>query len=55
MADEKYLWLIWMTATTIISYFSFPISITASLFFAGLLTVCKCLVDEFFLMNGKGD
>lgn len=48
---EKYFWLIWMCATTILSYLIFTFTLTISFFLAGLALVCKCLIEESLNMS----
>jgi hypothetical protein len=48
---EKYLWLIWMCATSILSFLFFSFTSTISFFLAGLALVCKCLIEESLNTN----
>lgn len=44
---EKYFWLIWMSATTLMSYLFFSLAITIAFFLAGLAMVCKNMIEDY--------
>jgi hypothetical protein len=48
MADyEKYFWLAWTVATSMIAYFYFPFTVTIASFLSGMFISSKCLVEDF--------
>jgi hypothetical protein len=49
MADnrEKYVWLLWMSMSSLLGYFYLSSTITVALFLSGLTMVCKCLIEDF--------
>ncbi|MEH7885673.1 hypothetical protein V7654_15340 [Bacillus sp. JJ1609] len=51
---EKYLWLIWMSSTTFISYLFLSLTVTIAFFLAGLALVCKSLIDDYLEVNEDG-
>jgi len=51
---EKYFWLIWMSATTFLSYLFLSLTVTIAFFLAGLALVCKNLIDEYLEVNEDG-
>ncbi|MCM3664873.1 hypothetical protein M3204_10685 [Mesobacillus subterraneus] len=44
---ESYLWLLWMSASTLLAYFYLSITVTIALFLSGLIMVSKCLIEDF--------
>jgi hypothetical protein len=51
---EKYFWLMWMCATTFVSYILLSLTLTIAFFLSGLALVCKCLIEENLEMNEDG-
>ncbi|MEH7443888.1 hypothetical protein V7201_16365 [Bacillus sp. JJ1122] len=51
---EKYFWLILMSATTLMSYLFFTLTVTIAFFLAGLALVCKSLIDDYLEVNEDG-
>lgn len=49
MADdqEKYFWLLWTIATSFLAYYFFSMTVTLSIFLAGIFISCKCLIEDF--------
>ncbi|GAM13934.1 hypothetical protein [Mesobacillus selenatarsenatis] len=44
---EKYFWLLWTIATTMLAYFYFPLTLTITFFLSGIIISSKCLVEDF--------
>lgn len=51
---EKYYWLIWMSATTFISYLFLSLTVTIAFFLAGLALACKSLIVDYLEVNEDG-
>lgn len=44
---EKYFWLFWTIATSLIAYFYFPFIVTITFFLSGIFVSSKCLIEDF--------
>ncbi|ESU33815.1 hypothetical protein G3A_04020 [Bacillus sp. 17376] len=44
---EKYFWLLWTIATTMLAYFYFPLKLAITFFLSGIIISSKCLVEDF--------
>lgn len=52
MADyEKYFWLVWTIATSMLGYFYFPFTVTIAFFLSGMFISSKCLVEDFLTLQ----
>lgn len=53
MADyhEKYFWLVWTIATSLLAYYYFPFMITIAFFLSGMMISSKCLVEDFITLH----
>ncbi|MCM3574026.1 MULTISPECIES: hypothetical protein [Mesobacillus] len=55
MADEheKYFWLVWTIATSMLAFYYFPFTVTIAFFISGIMISSKCLIEDF--INLKQD
>lgn len=43
---EKYLWLLWTCAASLLAYYYLTLAVTFAFFFTGLIIVSKCLIED---------
>jgi hypothetical protein len=44
---EKYFWLVWTIATTMLAYFYFSLTLAIAFFLSGIIISSKCLAEDF--------
>ncbi|MBT2641336.1 hypothetical protein J7I80_03715 [Bacillus sp. ISL-41] len=48
---EKYLWLVWTIATSLLAYYYFSFTVTIAFFLSGIIVSSKCLVEDFLTLR----
>ncbi|WLR56934.1 hypothetical protein LC048_08730 [Mesobacillus subterraneus] len=52
---EKYFWLLWTFATTMVAYFYFSLAFAITFFLSGIIISSKCLVENFINQQDEAE